>query len=346
MTLSFGLSDALRCWEFGGYMRRREFITLMAGSAAWPFTAQAQQPVMPVVGYLSTGTPQTDAEPYLIPFRQGLNTLGYVEGRNVAIEYRWAEFKNERLPELAGDLIRRSVAVIATIGGTPPALAAKAMTSTIPIIFYSGIDVVKSGLVASLNRPGGNLTGIAALQAQLIAKRIQLLSETVHKAQIITLLVNPTNRYTDTETEILYEGARSLNLQLHVVRAESATEFEAAFKEIKDLRTEALLVSADLFLYSQREKLVSLANLHALPTIYPWREYVTAGGLMSYGPSLSEASRLIGIYSGKILRGANPAELPVEQHTRVEFVINLITAKVQGLAFSLPLLGRADEVIE
>ena len=160
MTLSFGLSDALRCWEFGGYMRRREFITLMAGSAAWPFTAQAQQPVMPVVGYLSTGTPQTDAEPYLIPFRQGLNTLGYVEGRNVAIEYRWAEFKNERLPELAGDLIRRSVAVIATIGGTPPALAAKAMTSTIPIIFYSGIDVVKSGLVASLNRPGGNLTGM------------------------------------------------------------------------------------------------------------------------------------------------------------------------------------------
>ena len=327
-------------------MKRREFITLMGGAAAWPYAAHAQQSAKPVVGYLSTGTAQTDAEPYLIPFRQGLNTLGYTEDRNVAIEYRWAEFKNERLQELAVDLIRREVNVIATIGGTPPALAAKAMTSTIPIVFYSGVDVVRSGLVASLNRPGGNLTGIAALQAQLIAKRIELLSETLHKAKIITLLVNPSNRYTDTETEILYGGARSLDLELHVVRATSDTEFDAAFKEVKDLRTEGFLVSADLFLYSQREKIVSLVNSHALPTIYPWREFVTAGGLMSYGPSLMEASRLIGIYSGKILRGANVAELPVEQHTRVEFVINLKTAKLQGLAFSLPLLGRADEVIE
>ena len=224
------------------------------------------------------------AEPYLIPFRQGLSALGYIEDRTVMIEYRWAEyttgFGSGSDPSLGH--------VIATIGGTPPALAAKAMTSTIPIVFYSGIDVVKSGLVASLNRPGGNLTGIAALQAQLIAKRIELLSETVRKAQIVTLLVNPTNRYTDTETEILYGGARSLNLQLHVVRATSVAEFDAAFKEIKDLRTEALLLSADLFLHSQREKLVSLANSHALPTIYPWREYVTAGGLMSYGPSLIE----------------------------------------------------------
>jgi putative ABC transport system substrate-binding protein len=327
-------------------MRRREFITLMGGAGAWPFAAQAQQSTMPIVGYLSTGTAQTDAEPYLIPFRQGLNTLGYTEDRNVVIEYRWAEFKNERLQDLAADLVRRSVNVIATIGGTPPALATKAVTSTIPIVFYSGIDVVKSGLVASINRPGGNLTGIAALQAQLIAKRIELLSETVHSAKIVTLLVNPTNRYTDTETEILYGGARSLNLQLHVVRATSAAEFEAAFKEIKDLKTEALLISADLFLHSQREKLVSLVSSHGLPTIYPWREYVTAGGLMSYGPSLLEASRLIGIYSGKILRGANPAELPVEQHNKVEFVINLKTAKMMGLTFSLPLLGRADEVIE
>ena len=221
-------------------MWRREFITLLGGAAiAWPNVARAQTP-MPVIGYLSTGTPPTDAEPYLIPFRQGLNAAMTLTER---------------------------------IGGTPPALAAKAMTSTIPIVFYSGIDVVKSGLVASLNRPGGNLTGIAALQAQLIAKRIELLSETVRKAQIVTLLVNPTNRYTDTETEILYGGARSLNLQLHVVRATSVAEFDAAFKEIKDLRTEALLVSADLFLHSQREKLVSLANSHGVPTIYPWREY-------------------------------------------------------------------------
>jgi putative ABC transport system substrate-binding protein len=328
-------------------MRRREFITLLGGAAAaLPLSVRAQQPAMPLVGYLSTGTPQTDAEPYLIPFRQGLNALGYIEDRNVTIEYRWAEFKNERLRELAADLIGRSVAVIATIGGTPPALAAKAMTSTIPIIFYSGIDPVKSGLIASFNRPGGNLTGIAALQAQLIAKRIELLNETVRKAQVITLLVNPTNRYTETETEILYGGARSLNLELHVVRATSTTEFDAAFKEIKDLRTEALLISADLFLHSQREKLVSLANSHGVPTIYPWREYVTAGGLMSYGPSLLDASRLIGVYSGKILRGASPAELPVEQHNKVEFVINLKTAKMLGLMFSIPLLGRADEVIE
>jgi putative ABC transport system substrate-binding protein len=247
---------------------------------------------------------------------------------------------------LAADLIRRSVAVIATIGGTPPALAAKAMTSTIPIVFYSGIDPIKSGLVASLNRPGGNLTGIAAQQAQLIAKRIELLNETDRKAQVITLLVNPTNRYTDTETEILYGGARSLNLQLHVVRATSTTEFDAAFKEIKDLRTEALLISGDLFLHSQRENLVSLANSHGVPTIYPWREYVTAGGLMSYGPSLLDGNRLIGVYSGKILRGASPAELPVEQLTKVEFVINLKTAKMLGVVFPIPLLGRADEVIE
>jgi putative tryptophan/tyrosine transport system substrate-binding protein len=242
--------------------------------------------------------------------------------------------------------VRRSVAVIATIGGTPPALAAKAATSTFPIVFYSGIDVVKSGLVASLNRPGGNLTGIAALQAQLIAKRIELLNETAPKAQVVTLLINPTNRYSDTETEILNGGALSLKLRLHVVRAAAAAELETAFKVIKDLGTDALLVSADLFLHSQREKIVSLAAAHALPAIYPWHEYVSAGGLMSYGPNLQEASRLIGVYTGKILRGASPAELPVEQHTKVEFVINLGTAKTLGLAFSLPLLGRADGVIE
>ena len=327
-------------------MRRREFITLVGGAVIVGPSVARGQTSLPVVGYLSTGTPKPDAEPYLIPFRQGLNALGYIEDRNVTIEYRWAEFRNERLQDLAADLIGRSVKVIATIGGTPPAIAAKAMTSTVPIVFYSGIDPVKSGFVASLNRPGGNLTGIAALQAQLIAKRIELLSETVRKAQIVTLLVNPTNRYTDTETEILLGGARSLNLQLNVVRATSVADFDAAFKEIKDRRTEALLVSADLFLHAQREKLVSLANSYGVPTIYPWREYVTAGGMMSYGPSLLEASRLIGTYSGKILRGASPAELPVEQHTKVEFVINLKTAKMLGFAFSIPLLGRADEVIE
>ena len=328
-------------------MRRRDFIKVVGGGAAlWPLAGQAQQAATPVIGYLSTGTSETDVVPYLTPFREGLNQFGYTEGRNVQVEYRWAEFKNERLTELALDLVRRQVAVIATIGGTPPALAAKAITSTVPVVFYSGIDPVRSGLVISLNRPGGNLTGIAALQAQLIAKRIELLNEVVPKAQVFTLLVNPTNRYTETETEILYGGARSLKLQLHVVRATSISEFESAFKEIKELRTEALLLSADLFLHSHRKTIVELANAHRLPTIYPWREYTIAGGMMSYGPSLLEASRLIGIYTGKILRGVSPAELPVEQHRSVEFVINLNTAKKLDLAFSLPLLGRADEALE
>jgi ABC-type uncharacterized transport system substrate-binding protein len=328
-------------------MRRREFITLVAGAtAAWPLVARAQQTAKPVVGYLSTGTRESDEVPYLVPFRQGLKEMGYVEGQNVEIEYRWAEFQNDRLAQLAADLVRRQVNVIATIGGSPPAFAARAVTTKVPIVFYSGVDPIKSGLVKSLNRPGGNLTGIAALQAQLIAKRIELLNETVPNAQVFTLLINPTNPYSETETEILYGGARMLKLQLHVVRASGVADFEAAFKELIELRTEALLISADLFLHGQREKLVALAARHAMPTIYPWREYVAGGGLMSYGPSLLVASRLIGIYTGKILRGADPAELPVEQHTRVELAINLKTAKTLGLTYSLPLLGRADEVIE
>jgi putative ABC transport system substrate-binding protein len=328
-------------------MRRREFITLLGGAvAAWPIVARAQQTAKPVVGYLSTGTRETDAVPYLAPFRQGLKEMAYVEGRNVEIEYRWAEFQNDRLAQLANDLVRRPVDVIATIGGSPPAFVARAVTTKIPIVFYTGVDPVKSGLVESLNRPGGNATGIAALQAQLIAKRIELLSETAPNAEIITLLINPTNPYSDTETEILFGGARMLKLTLHVVRASRVADFEAAFKEITELRTQALLISADLFLHDQREKLVALAARHNIPTIYPWRDYVVDGGLMSYGPSLLEASKLIGVYTGKILRGADPAELPVEQHTRVQFVINLLTAKTLGLAFSLPLQGRADEVIE
>jgi putative ABC transport system substrate-binding protein len=301
---------------------------------------------MPVLGYLSTGTSESDAVAFLGPFRQGLREIGFIEGQNVAIEYRFANFQNERLPALAADLVSRSVAVIATIGGTPPALVAKATTTTIPIVFYSGVDPVQFGLVASLNRPGGNVTGIAALQAELIAKRIELLSETAPNAKIVTLVVNPTNRYTETETQVLYGGARFLKLQLHVVRASTVSEIDKAFETINELRTEALLISADLFLHSRREQLVALAAKHSLPAIYPWRDYVTAGGMMSYGPSLFEANRLIGLYSGTILKGAKPADLPVQQHTKVEFVINLKTAKARGVVFSLPLLGRADEVIE
>ena len=327
-------------------MTRREFITLLGGATVMhPFAALAQSS-KPVVGYLSTGTRETDAAPYLVPFHQGLKEMGFVEGRNVEVEYRWAEFQNDRLGQLASDLVGRSVSVISTIGGTPPAFAARAITTKLPIVFYSGVDPVRSGLVKSLNRPGGNATGIAALQAQLVAKRIEILKETAPNTRIVTLLINPTNPYSETETEILYGAARMLSLELHVVRASKVAEFEAAFKEITGLRTQGLLLSADLFLHGHRENLVALAAKHAIPAIYPWRDYVVAGGLMSYGPSLLEASKLIGVYTGKILRGVDPAELPVEQHTRVVFAINFNTAKTLGLTFSLPLLGRADEVIE
>jgi putative tryptophan/tyrosine transport system substrate-binding protein len=328
-------------------MRRREFIKVIVGSGAlWPFASQAQQSATPVIGYLSTGTPESDADPYLAAFRQGLAETGYAEGQNVAIEYRWAEYKNERLPAMAAELVRRPVAVLATIGGTPPALVAKSATSTIPIVFYSGVDPVEFGLVASLNRPGGNLTGIAALQGDLIAKRLELLHEAAPKASVIALLVNPTNRYTEIETKIFYESARSLGLQLHVVPASTVSEIDLAFGKFTELGAADLLISADLFLYSQRKQIVALAAKLALPTIYAWRENVTAGGMMSYGPSLFEANRLIGVYTGKILKGAKPADLPVEQQTKVEFVINLKTAKTLGVTFSLPLVGRADEAIE
>jgi putative ABC transport system substrate-binding protein len=328
-------------------MRRREFITLLGGTAvAWPLGAQAQKSAIQVIGYLSTGTPESDAVPYLVAFRQGLEEAGYTEGKNVAIEYRWAEFKNDRLQAMAADLVRHSVTVIATIGGTPPALVAKAATATIPVVFYSGVDPVEFGLVASLNRPGGNLTGIAALQGDLIAKRIELLHETVPKATLVALLVNPTNRYTEIETKIFTDSARSLGLQLQVVHANTVSDIDIAFGKFTENGAGALLVSADLFLHSRRKQIVALAAKQALPAIYAWREDVIDGGMMSYGPSLFDANRLIGVYSGKILKGANPAELPVEQQTKVEFVVNLKTAKALGVTFSLPLVGRADEVIE
>jgi len=328
-------------------MRRREFTTLLGGAAAtWPLAVRAQQPAMPVIGYLTTGSPQSDAVPFLAAFRQGLGETGYVEGQNVTIEYRWAEFQYERLSAMAADLVHRQVTAIATIGGTPPALAAKAATSTIPIVFYFGIDPVEYGLVASLNRPNGNMTGVAALQAELVAKRIELLHELAPNAAVVAVLVNPTNRYTETETRVLQDGSRSLGLQLHILRASTAREIDAAFGTLAEIRAGALLVSADLFLFSRREQVVALAAQHALPSIYGWREYAALGGTMSYGPSLFDAYRLMGVYIGKILKGAKPADLPVQQTTKVEFVINLRTAKTLGLTFPLPLSGRADEVIE
>jgi putative tryptophan/tyrosine transport system substrate-binding protein len=328
-------------------VRRRDFIRLIGGIAtAWPLSARARQPPPTTVGYLSIGTPQSDEVSFLSPFRDGLRATGHTEGKNVRIEYRWAEFQMERLRSLADDLVRRQVTVIAAIGGTTPALVVKAATTTIPVVFYLGIDPVQFGLVTSLNHPGGNMTGVAALQADLTAKRVQMLHELAPKAGTVALLVNPTNRYTETETNVTQDSARSLGLQLRILNASSAGEIDAAFSLLGQAAAVALLVSADFFLLSRCDQIVAQALARSLPTIYGWREYVAAGGLMSYGPNLYDAYRLVGVYTGKILNGASPADLPVEQSTKVDFVINQKTAKLLGLIYPLPLLGFADEVIE
>jgi putative ABC transport system substrate-binding protein len=325
-------------------MRRREFITLVgSAAAAWPMTARAQQPAMPVIGYLSTGSRESDPV-NLAAFRQGLGEIGYVEGQNVTIEYRWAESHYDRLSAMADDLVRRPVTAIAAIGGTPTALAAKAATSTIPVVFYIGIDPVEFGLVASLNRPGGNMTGVVS--HELIAKRIEVLHELVPKAAVVAVLVNPTNSYTESETRAAHEGARSLGLRLHFLRASTVSEIDAVLGTLDEIRAGTLLISADLFLFDRRQQIVALAAQHGLPAIYAWRECATAGGLMSYGTSPIEAYRLVGVYAGRILKGAQPADLPVQQNEKVEFVINLKTANALGLTFPISFLGRADEVIE
>jgi putative ABC transport system substrate-binding protein len=328
-------------------VRRREFITLLGGAAAvWPLGARAQQPAMPVIGYFSTGSLTSDESTFLPAFRRGMAQTGYVEGRNVAIEYGWGEFQYDRLPEIAASLVRRQVAAIAAIGGTPTALVAKAATSTIPIVIYSGIDLVQSRLIASFNRPGGNVTGIAALQADLIKKRVEVLHEMVPHASLMAVIVNPRNPYTEPEIRALQEGANSLGIRLHVPNASTTGEISMCFGVLSEVRADALLVSADLYLWSQRQQFVALAAGHAIPVVFPWREYVDAGGLMSYGPNLSDAHKLIGVYIGKILRGASAADLPVEQVTKVEFLINLKTSNKLRVAFPTALLVRADEVIE
>jgi putative ABC transport system substrate-binding protein len=325
-------------------MRRREFITLVgSAAAAWPMTARAQQPAMPVIGYLSTGSRESDPV-NLAAFRQGLGEIGYVEGQNVTIEYRWAESHYDRLSAMADDLVRRPVTAIAAIGGTPTALAAKAATSTIPVVFYIGIDPVEFGLVASLNRPGGNMTGVVS--HELVAKRIEVLHELVPKAAVVAVLVNPTNSYTESETRAAHADARSLGLRLHFLRASTVSEIDAVLGTLDEIRAGTLLISADLFLFDRRQQIVALAAQHGLPAIYAWRECATAGGLMSYGTSPIEAYRLVGVYAGRILKGAQPADLPVQQNEKVEFVINLKTANALGLTFPISLLGRADEVIE
>jgi putative ABC transport system substrate-binding protein len=328
-------------------MRRREFITVVAGvTVAGAVVGRAQQPGMPVIGYLSYTSAEFEAPALLPAFRRGLREIGFVEGQNVTFEYRWAEFEHERLAQMATDLVGHSVTAIAALGGTPSALAAKAATSTIPIVFLTGTNPVEFGFVTSLNRPGGNMTGIAGLQGELAAKRIELLHEMAPKASVVALLVNPSNPYTKTETRVSQDGAHAIGIELHIVRASNSTEIDRAFGNLSDLRADALVVGGDLFLLGRHKQIVALAAQHALPTMGSSREYAAAGSLMSYGPSLSDVYRRQGIFIGKILKGAKPADLPVEQITTLELVINLKTAKILGLAPPISLSGRADEVIE
>jgi putative tryptophan/tyrosine transport system substrate-binding protein len=328
------------------HMHRRSFLTLLGGSAAaWPLAAQAQQAAVPVIGFFHDVSPAQGATD-LVAFRQGLTDAGYVEGRNVVIEDRWAEDRLDRLPALAANLVRRRVAVIVA-ASIPAAVAAKAATATIPIVFEVGADPVEAGLVASLNRPGGNLTGVTSLNVALEPKRMELLHSVVPTATIMALLVNPTNR-TNAETQArdVHAAAGTLGLQLHVMHASAERDFDTVFANLIQRRAGGLVIGADSFLYSRSEQLAALAIRHAMPTISQPREFVTFGGLMSYGGSLADLYRLVGAYTGRILKGEKPADLPVQQVTRVELIINLKTAKVLGLTFPLTILGRADEVIE
>ena len=319
-------------------------MVLASAMAAWPLAARAQQKAMPVIGVLNTVSPGT-AEPFMAALRQGLRDAGYVEGQTLAIEYRWAEGRYDRLPALAADLVGRKVDLI--VAGSPPsALAAKSATSTIPIVFRAGADPVRDGLVASLARPGGNLTGVSMLSDGLPAKRLQLLSELVPRASVIALLVNPNEANAERVIRDVQEAARAKGLQLPVLKASRESEIDTAFASLVRLRAGALVVGADPFLSSRRERLVALASRHAVPAIYAWREFAASGGLISYGASLTSALRLIGTYAGKVLKGAKPADLPVQQATTMELVINLNTAKALSLTVPPSILARADEVIK
>jgi putative ABC transport system substrate-binding protein len=327
-------------------MRRREFITLLGGAAAWPLAARAQQAALPVIGFLGSESPELWAH-RLRAFHQGLGETGHAEDRNVTIEYRWAEGHNDRLPALAADLVRRQVTVIAAPNSTPAALAARAATATIPIVFAVAVDPVEVGLVGSLNRPGGNLTGVTSLNVEIGPKRLELLHEAVPVATVVALLVNPTSpTLAESTTKDLRATARTLGLQMHVVHASTEREFETVFASLLQLRAGALVIGADALFNSRLEQLAALALRHAVPTVYQFREFPVAGGLMSYGTSITDAYRQVGVYTGRVLKGDKPADLPVQQLAKVELVINLKTAKTLGITFPITLLGRADEVIE
>ena len=326
-------------------MRRRDFIMLIGGAAASPLAARAQQPPMPVVGFLGPGSAQSDAY-RVTAFRRGLNEAGYFDGQNLTIEYLWAEGHYDRLPAMAADLVHRQVAVIFA-SSTPGALAAKAATTTIPIVFELSGDTVKLGLVASLNHPGGNITGITQLSQEVLPKRFELLHELLPSAHVFALLVNPTDPAV-AEPQILQaqSAANTLGLELHVLNASNETDFDPVLAKLTELRASALVISGDAFFSSHTTQLAALTASHAVPAVYQQRAFAAAGGLMSYGSSITDTHRLAGIYAGRILKGDKPADLPVQQSTKVELFLNLKTAKALSLTVPISLLGRADEVIE
>jgi ABC-type uncharacterized transport system substrate-binding protein len=325
-------------------MRRREFITLLGGAAAWPFAARGQQPAMPVIGYLGLGSPESDAS-RLTGLRRGLNQAGYVEGRNFVIEYRWAGDQADRLPVLVADLVQIQVTVIVA-AGMLPALAAKAATTAIPIVFIAAADPVQLGLVTSLNRPGGNLTGFNSYHGELGAKELALVHELVPSTAMIGCLGNPNNPIFELTTRDLLAAAPIIGLKVKILQAGTDSEIDAAFDSAAQARTGALLVEGDAFFITRIERVIGLAARHGIPTMYTFREFVVAGGLISYGTSLIEDWRQIGLYAGRILKGEKPSDLPVIQPTKIQLVINLKTAKTLGLEVPATLLALADEVVE
>jgi putative ABC transport system substrate-binding protein len=327
-------------------MRRREFLTLLGGAAAaWPLVARAQQPAMPVIGFLSSRSSGESAHLVTV-FRLGLQDVGYFESQNVGIEYRWADGEYGRLPAFAADLVRRQVAVIAAVGGTVSVLAAKAATSTTPIVFSAVTDPVRVGLVASINRPGGNITGMSLYTSAIEAKRLELLHELVPKAAVIALLVNSNNPNAETDTNEVQAAALVLGLQIHVLNATTERDIDAAFASLAQLHVQALLIHADAFFDSRRDQFAALTVRHRVPTIYQYREFAAAGNLITYGASLTDNYRKAGIYTGRIIKGEKPADLPVQQPTKFELILNLKTARALGLTVPPMLLARADEVIE